>query len=267
MQPKRNWLQETRTAGTGLPSRIILHAVEKFGKTSFAAQIPGVVFGMPDEETGLQALMDANLLKNVPYFPPFTTWEELLDCIDFLTENESPYKAFVIDTGNGCEKKLHEFICRRDFNGKYDSKGFLSYMQGFEASIPEWKIMLGKLDKLREVRKIRPVILCHTRIKPFRNPDGADFDRYTPAMHEKTWEVTHRWGDVILFGNFFTTVSTEGSRAKGQGGQQRVLYTVRHAAYDAGNRLGLTDEIDCGNSPAEAWANFVAACKAAKGGA
>jgi len=265
-QPKRNWLADTQTKGTGLPSRIILHAVEKWGKTSWAAQIPGVLFGMPSEETGLQTLIDSGLIKETPFFPTWNTWEEVLDSVDYLTENDSPYKAFCIDTGNGIAGLCHDFISRRDYGGKFDKSGFLSYMQGYEASIPEWKILLAKLDKLREVKKIRPVILCHTKIEPFKNPAGADFDRYVPAMHRKMWEATHRWADVILFGKFETITDKQDGRAKGIGGQQRVICTVRHDAYDAGNRLGLTDEIDCGNSAPEAWANFVEACKAAKKG-
>ncbi len=252
--------------------------MEKFGKTSLAAQIPGCLFAMPAEETGLQTLIDNGLVKETPYLPPFEKWEDWLDALDYLTDSDEahrdyqqkygvPLKCLPLDTGNGFEKLCHEFICKRDYGGRYDKQGFLSYMQGYEAAIPEWKIMLAKLDKLRDVRKVRPVILCHTRIKNFKNPEGSDYDRYMPAMHEKTWEVTHRWADVILFGNFFTDVAKDGARAKGVGGQQRQLYTVRHAAYDAGNRLGLTDEIDCGSSAADAWENFVAACKAAKGGA
>ncbi len=189
----------------------------------------------------------------------------MLDSFDFLTDNEHSFKQLVIDTGNGGEKLLHNYICRRDYGGKYDKWGFLSYMQGFETSIPEWQVMLAKLDKLRQVRKMRIVMLCHTRIKEFKNPLGQNFDRYIPAMHEKTWEVTHRWADVILFGNFYTAVQTEGNRAKGVGGRQRIIYTTKDAAYDAGNRLSLPEEIDCGNSAAEAWKNFTDAVKAAKG--
>lgn len=266
-QPKRNWLAETQTKGTGLPSRIALHAVEKFGKTSFAAQIPGVLFGMPACETGLQPLIDSGIVKDVPYLPPWRSWEEVLDSIDCLIENESPYKALAVDTGNGIEKMLHDFICIRDYGGKYDSKGFLSYMAGFDVAANDWKGFLSKLDTLRERRKIRPVLLVHTSVREFKNPEGPNYGRYETAMHPKAWELTKQWADCVLFGNFFTTTEEEGKRIKGKGGQQRVLYPVRHAAYDAGNRLGLTEEIDCGNSAAEAWANFVSACKAAKGGA
>jgi hypothetical protein len=262
---KRNWLSEVKTKGAGLPSRIVVHAVEKFGKTSFAAQIPGVLFGMPITETGLQPLLDSGILKDVPYLPPWETWEEVIETIDFLIDNEHQHKALAIDTGNGVEKLLHNYICRRDYGGKYDSKGFLNYMAGFEVAVPELKIFLGKLDKLREVRKVRPVILVHTAIREFKNPEGPNFDRYETAMHPKAWEAVKQWADCILFGNFHTVTKEEGNRVKGVGGDAREFYTTRTAAYDAGNRLGLTKEIDCGSSAAEAWANFTAAVKAARG--
>jgi hypothetical protein len=43
-----------------------------------------------------------------------------------------------------------------------------------------------------------------------------------------------------------------------------MLYTERHASYDAKNRLGLSLEVEMGNSAVEAWANFIQAVKAGK---
>ena len=40
------------------------------------------------------------------------------------------------------------------------------------------------------------------------------------------------------------------------------IFATRHASYDAKNRHGLSEEIDLGESPAEAWANFLADLKA-----
>jgi len=71
---------------------------------------------------------------------------------------------------------------------------------------------------------------------------------------------------MTLFGNFETSVdktnpSKTDAQTKGKavGGQHRVLLTTHHAAYDAKNRHGLPEEIDCGDSAAEAWKNFRAA--------
>lgn len=243
---------------------MVVHAVEKFGKTSFAAQIPGVIFGMPNSETGLQPLLDSGLLKDVPYMPPWETWEEVNDSIDFLTNNDHPYKALAIDTGNGIEKLLHDYVCRRDYGGTFDHKGFLNYQNGFDVSAVEMKLFLGKLNKLREIRKVRPVMLVHTAVRDFKNPEGHNFGRFETEMHPKCWAVVKQWADIILFGNFVTVVTEQGGKPKGKGGQDRVFHTVRSAICDAGNRVGLTGEIDCGSSAAEAWTNFTNAVKAAR---
>ena len=69
---------------------------------------------------------------------------------------------------------------------------------------------------------------------------------------------------MILFGARPTTVikaRTKDTKGKAQGGQQRILYTERSAAYDAKNRHGLPHVIQCGDDPAAAWNNFYAALK------
>ena len=126
---------------------------------------------------------------------------------------------------------------------------------------------LGQLDRLRTERKMTVLLLCHTRVRPFRNPEGPDYDRYQPDVHEKTWGLSHKWADCVLFGNFETTVQVDkadAKKGKGTGGACRLMYTERHAAYDAKNRLGLAPEIEMGSSPAEAWANFLGAIKAGR---
>ena len=137
-------------------------------------------------------------------------------------------------------------------------------MQGFEVSLGDWRLLLNALDRLRETKRMAIVGLCHTRVVTFKNPEGADFDRYAPALHPKTWELTHRWADHVLFANFYMTVERDGVRPKAFGGQERLLYTTRHAAYDAKNRAGLPEQIDMGDSGDEAWTNFFSALKAAK---
>lgn len=265
-QAPRDWGAAVKTKGSGLPSRLILHGVEGIGKTSFAACGPDPIFLMARGETGLETLIDAGRLKDVPHLPELMDWASVLSAIEWLTTAEHKFRTLVIDTLNGMERLVHEFVCQRDYRGDWGKQGFTSYMQGFEVSLGDWREFLSALDRLREQRKMAIVCLCHTKVGTFKNPEGADFDRYTPAVHPKTWELTHRWADHVLFANYFTVVQQDGARHKGLGGQKRVMYTVRHAAYDAKNRAGLPEEIDMGTTGQEAWGNFMAAMKAAKGG-
>ncbi len=250
--------------GDKLPSRIIFHAVEKFGKTSFAAHSPAPIFLLPADETGLLTLIDAGRLPETPYLL-VRNWSEALDAIEWLTTGEHDRKTLVVDTLNSLEKMCHQHVCDREYAGDWGKKGFANYQQGYGVSTSEWRVFLAALDRLRETKRMSIIGTAHTRVVTFKNPGDLDFDRYVPDMHDKTWSITHKWADAILFGQFFTEVVEDGNRAKGKGGQARVIYTERHAAYDAGNRFGLPEEIECGKSGAEAWNNFIAAMKTAKG--
>jgi hypothetical protein len=248
-----------------------LHAVEGWGKTSLAAQFPKPIFIQTRGETGLETLIDSGRLPEIPHFPEVQNWEELTGAVRALLDEPHDYKTLALDTVNGGERLCHEFVCQRDFNGIWNDQGFEGYKRGYEVSLAPWREFLGLLDRLRAERTMTILLLCHTKVKQFKNPEGADYDRYAPDMHDKTWGLTHKWADVVLFGNFDAVVVGgtvgEGNKAGRKGkaiDQVRVLYTERHAAYDAKNRLGLPTDIEMGGSPQEAFTNLVAAIKSGR---
>lgn len=252
--------------GSNLPSRYVLHAVEGWGKTSLGAQFPKPIFIQTGSETGLETLIDNARLPETTHFPAVTAWEQLLALAETLTSGDHGYRTLILDTLNGAEALCHQFVCHRDFNDDWGNKGFGSYNKGFDVSLPEWTRLLCALDRLRTERQMTIFLLCHTKVKSFKNPEGADYDRYQPDVHEKTWGLTHKWADCVLFGNFEVAVATEkpdSKKGKASGGY-RIMYTERHAAYDAKNRLGLPGDIEMGDSPQQAWANFSAAVRAAR---
>lgn len=259
-------LSNLTSQGSGLPSRYILHGAEKTGKTSFGCHMPNPVFIQTCGETGLETLIDNGQVPETRHFPQCETWNELLDCIDALTEEDHDHKTLVLDTMNGAERLCHEHVCRVHYGGDWGKEGFTGYQRGNEVSLSDWRILLNKLDTLRSTRKMILMGLCHTKVKSFKNPEGADYDRYQPDMHEKTWGLTHKWADAVLFLNFETFVNEKDPKKKGKATstQHRILYTVKHAAYDAGNRLGLPEEIDMGDSAESAMANFKEALAAGR---
>jgi AAA domain len=267
VQTKRPSISEITGKGSGLPNRYILHATEGWGKTSLGAQTPKPIFIQTGAETGLETLIDAGRLEETSHFPAAQTWEDVLGSIETLRVEDHPFRTVVLDTMNGAESLCHQFICHRDFGDDWGNKGFASYGKGYEVALPEWSRFLNALDRLRIERKMTIFVLCHTKVKPFKNPEGPDFDRYQPDVHEKTWSLSHKWADAVLFGNFEVTVAVDkadAKRGKGMGGKIRMMYTERSAAYDAKNRLGLPTEIEMGESPAEAWEVFMAAIKAGR---
>ena len=250
---------DIKQGGAGLPGRVILHGVEGWGKTTFGAFAPSPVVLMSGGETGLETLIDAGQLPPVDHFPEIGDWHGLAEALE-LIEKGGKHKTVVLDTLNGFERLCHEHVCQKEYGGRWGKDGFTSYSQGFEASLPEWKKLLCRLDDLRRAG-IGIVALCHSKVAPFRNPEGADYDRYQPDMHHKTWSLTHRWADIVLFANFYTAISNEGGKAKGQGGKERIMFAERSAAYDAKNRHGLPTEIEVQDSPESGWKSFIDALR------
>ena len=267
--PVKDWSNQIQAKGSGLPSRVILHGVESIGKTSFGACAPKPIFIQTRGETGLETLIDAGRLPEIPHFSETQSFEDLLSQIEWLTTSDHDHKSLVIDTLNGSERLCHELVVERDLKGQWGEVGFTGYQRGFEMSLADWRRLISALDGLRRLKKMGIIALAHTRVGPFKNPEGPDYDRYIPKMHEKTWSMSKEWADIVLFANFHTEVvgvDSKGRKGKGTGGSQRVMFTQRTAAFDAKNRHGLPEEIDMGESGADAWSNFVEALKTAKGG-
>lgn len=216
---------------------------------------------MPSQETGLLTLIKAKRVPETPHFPEIDRWDDVLAVLDSLATGEHDRQTLVLDTINGIEKLCHQHVTELDFAGDVGEKGFQGYGRGYRIAISHWKQFINRLDVLRRKRKMSIVALVHTKVKTFKNPEGPDFDRYVPDLHDETWSVTARWADIVGFMTFVTVVDDEG---KGRGGQQRVLYTERHAAYDAKNRFGLPEMLDMGSSGEDSWGNFYNALRTGK---
>ena len=265
--PQRNYLAEVTTNARSRPTAAVVYGPPGVGKTSFGASMPDPLFLTDDQEDGLNTLKSSKRIANeTPMLPPAASWTDVLGALEALAVGDHDYKTLVVDTLGGMERLCHAHVCERDFNGQWGDQGFASYNKGYEVALPEWRMFLNALDRLRNERNMAIVCLAHSQIRSYHNPEGEDYDRFLPDLHNKTWAVTHRWADMVLFCNYQTQTVKEGSHAKGQGGQQRRMYTEYHPAYEAKNRHGLPLEIDMGKTGKEAWKRLKQALASARKG-
>jgi hypothetical protein len=243
------------TGGTFPAPRIILNAVEGWGKTSYGAYATNPAILMSRGETGYVALKGAGRVPDNDCVE-LATWKDVLATIDDLAADVGGHGAIVLDAMGGFERLCHEYVCTRDFDGDWGEKGFTGYARGYDVAIPEWLQLLTRLDRVRALHNIPIVILSHAKIKPFKNPTGPDFDRYVADCHDKTWGVTHKWSDAAFFGTYVTVAVKDkkgAKRMKGIGGTERTMYTERRDAFDAKNRYGMPPQMDVPDDPAQVW--------------
>lgn len=251
---------EIVSTGQGLPVRCIIYGPEGVGKTSLAAYAPKPVFAQIKGESGLDMLIDAGQLPETPHFPgEFETWSDLLAGIQWLTAEDRGHETLVLDALDGGEGILWEHIRQTEFGGSRDK--FEAYGRGYNVALQYWREFINALDVLRKTRRMRIILLAHSKVETTLNPEGEDYDRYSANIHKKAWPLLKAWADVVFFMNYHLRVDADG---KASGGKLRLIHAERSAAFDAKNRLGLPEEIDAGNSGEEGWSNIMAAVSAAR---
>jgi hypothetical protein len=238
--------------------RIVINAVEGFGKTTIGAYAPNAAILMARGETGYETLMNAGRVPEIPA-AKIDSWKGLLALTDQMIDAPATeHDYLVLDAQGGFERLCHEHVCERDFKGSWGSegdKGFISYAKGYDVAVADWLLLLQRLDRLHDEKNMGIIMLSHSRVRPFKNPLGPDYDKYTSDAHEKTWATTAKWADAVLFGTFQTVTEEDRKtkRTKGIGGTQRVLHTQQTDAYVAKNRYGMEPTIYMPDDPAAMW--------------
>ena len=216
-----------------IPDRLLVHGMPGVGKTTFAASFPKAVVAEADREGS--ARIDTSRVQ-------IESWQDMTDLVDDLTETDHEYQTLVLDTADALEAMLWRHICERDDKKSIEDYG---YGKGYVAAVEEWRMFLSRLERLRNAKRMGIVIVAHTHIKPFKNPEADDFDRYEMKLNARAAALLSEWCDAVLFARFDTLVAKDEKtgRTRGVSTGNRVLHTVRTAAYDAKNRYGLPETI------------------------
>jgi len=233
--PPRMSLTKVVSGRIAKPVRVLVWGTEGIGKSTFGASAPSPIFlGAEDGTSEL----------DVARFPEPSTWQDAHDAIAELTNVQHEYKTLVIDTLDWLEPLCWRAVCAKGDRGKrVDSIEELPYGRGYTAALDEWRRLLSAVERLRSSRGMHVVLLAHAWIKPFKNPDGDDFDRYELKLHAKAGGLLKEWCDAVLFANYETLTREANGRSKGVSTGARVLHTQRRAAYDSKNRYDLPETL------------------------
>ncbi len=215
------------------PDRILLTGTEGIGKTTFASTAEKPIF---------IAAEDGIAQMDVASFPEPHSIGEVYEAIRVLRQEKHDHKTLVVDTVDWLEPLIHREVCTRNDWTNIESPG---YGKGYNVAVDEWRKFLADLDALRNERQMEIILLAHTQIKLFNNPNGPDYSRYEMAVNRQAAAVLKQWADSVLFACFEESVRKEKGelKAKGVATGARVIHTERRAAWDAKNRYNLPDVI------------------------
>ena len=225
------------------PPRIFLYGQEGVGKSCTAAQAPNPVF--IQTEDGLDEI-------NTSKFPLAKSLNDVLNALVALRDEQHDFRTVVLDSADWLERLIWDKVCQ-DFGVRSIEKADGGYGKGYVHALTYWRQIVSLFNDLRNVRGMIVIVIAHSKVERFEDPENAAYDRYTPRLHKSATSLLCEWVDAVLFATKRFRVSKEegtgfqGDRAIataiGANGGERILRTVGSPACTAKNRFNLPAEI------------------------
>jgi len=213
----------------------MLYGTQGIGKSTWAANAPKPIF-IPTED-GLGEI-------ECDKFPVAACFEDVMKALSDLYTDKHTYQTVVIDSLDWLERLIWTDVCRTNEVKSIDAIG---YGKGYGLALTLWNDFLTGLSALRAEKGMMVILIAHSKVERFENPETDAYDRYTPRLHKTAAALIQEWADEVLFASYrvMTRQAGEGlhKKTKAIGTGERILRTQEKAAHQAKNRLGLPDEL------------------------
>ena len=230
------------------PYRLLVHGTDGVGKSTFAANAPTPIFLGAEDGTGH---------LDVARFPAPERWQDVLDAVRTLTTESHDYKTLAIDSLDWVEPHIWQHVCDAAGVNSIEEVGG-GYGKGYTVALDLWRSFLASLERLQATKGMHVVLIAHSLIKLFKNPEGDDFERYVLKLNDKAAGLCREWAKGVYFANYETfAVKEKSKRVKGVSTGARIMHTQRTAAFDAKDRYSLPEQLPL------SWEDFEAAARAA----
>lgn len=243
------------------PMAAVLYGPPGVGKTDFCANWPNPYFLIDSHEVGINDLVT---FGRCPEPEAIETADDFNQAIRILQDycNREP-GTVVIDSLTGMEGLCFAQCCLDEYNDDWSMSGFYSYQQGPRTAGDRYweKQFIPAMNRCLHAGH-NVLAVAHSEVKMYTDPEGPSYDRHAAYLHKQCWQKIHRWAGAVFFYNYYVSVVKEKGDLKAKPRaetEERQIYTVHTAAYDAKNRFGLPPVIQAGTSGQEAYENFITA--------
>lgn len=216
--------------------RLVIYGPAGIGKTSFAASLPAPIF--VQTEDGLGQI-------DVPHFPLAKTFEQVMDALDTLINDEHKFKTVCVDSIDWLEGLVWKYTCQQHGKNSIEEFGF---GKGYVEALGNWRKYIDKLNTLRDQKSMVVCQIAHAEQKVVNQPDTEPFDRWQIKLNKRASDLVQEHADLVGFCNTKTVIK----KSEGQGGRQyqkavtdaqRYLHCHVDPARIAKNRYGITEAL------------------------
>lgn len=241
-------LLKTIEAGrNGRPPKIIVYGEGGVGKSTFASKAPSPIF--IQTEDGLSAI-------DCHKFPVAKSYQEVLNELIALRDEEHDFKTVVVDSLEFLELLMASEVCRENCAPTIES---VPFGKGPGMVLKKWEPFRTLLDELVYQRNMIVLLIAHPVIQKVPDPTQAGYTRWDIGIHHLAQDVMFNWADDVFFATRKMRIEKEDTGfnrirniAKAVG-DDRILVTSDKISIHAKNRHNLPAEI-----PLD-WSAFIAA--------
>jgi len=245
-------LTRVQRGRTPKPPRLLVYGTEGIGKSSYASQAPKPIF--IQTEDGLDEI-------HCDKFPLAATYDDVTAALLELRTQAHDYETVVIDSLDWLERLVWDKLCVQ-YGVNSIEKVDGGYARGYTHALTLWREIIDHLNVLRSARGMVVLLIAHSKVERFEDPESSPYDRYSPRLHKHAGALISEWCDAVLFATrkFRTQSEDAGFGRKrttaqpiGKDGGERVLRAVGGPSCVAKNRYGITDDLPL------SWPAFVQA--------
>jgi phage nucleotide-binding protein len=244
-------LSNLRKVRADKPPRILIYGPPGIGKTTLASEFPNPVFLQVEDGTP----GDVELTS----FGKLSTFRDVYDALGALYTEDHQYETVVIDSVTELQKLVFtETGARGDDQGvTYARIEDFPYGKGYVNAMAVWQDLLDGLDALRNDRGMNVVLIAHSIVNAFNDPEGPAYDQYQIALHSSAKANADHRGlierhlDAIVLLKKSVVTKMEGKagltaksektavRTRATGGDSIIMHPVGKPAFTAKNRYGM----------------------------
>ncbi len=245
-------LAQIQRGRTAKPPRILVHGTEGVGKSTFASQSPKPIFIQCED--GLDEI-------DCEKFPLATTYDDVIAALTELRTGQHDYETGVIDSVDWLERLIWDKLCAQ-YSVNSIEKVDGGYAKGYTHALTYWREIIDHLNALRNTRGMVVLLIAHSKVERFEDPESSPYDRYSPRLHKHAAALLSEWADAVLFATRKIRTQTEDAgfnrkrtiaHAIGRDGGDRILRCVGGPSCVAKNRYGIIEELPL------SWPAFITA--------
>lgn len=217
----------------------IIYGGPKVGKSTFAAQAPGVVFIQTEE--GLDDL-------DVVRFPMAKNFDDVIAAVETLASESHDFQNVALDSLDWTEPLVWQKVASSAEVASIEEVGG-GWGKGYIEALKLWKDLLDGLDYLRNEKGMGVIIIAHAEVRRMTPPDGEPYDYSDLKIHKRATGIVQEWADIIGYASprvatrkddlGFKKTRTRAFKM----GEERTLFLGQNPAYVSGNRYGMPNEI------------------------